>query len=231
MDYFNSKVITRSVLEIGKPLLLDISDPDLAGVYKSSIFELDYNKNIMTVGMPSFKGQYIPIPAGVRAYVKMLDKSSMYVFLSKVISYEKNEEGFYVTYMTIPEEARKIQRRQFVRIPFFKQGMFSLKESGDEMEYNYITKDLSAGGIMMVTAKKMLIGTRILLNLDIGGGIELDKQDSEIVRVDRSVDSANHIYGIKYMAFSRSKEDRLVKYIFHLQQERRKKEKKLKEGS
>jgi c-di-GMP-binding flagellar brake protein YcgR len=49
--------------------------------------------------------------------------------------------------------------------------------------------------------------------------------------VDRSIDSANHIYGTKYIAFSRSKEDRLVKYIFHLQQERRKKEKNLKEGS
>jgi c-di-GMP-binding flagellar brake protein YcgR len=230
MDYFNSKVATRSVLEIGKPLLLDISDPDLAGVYKSSIFELDYTKKVMTIGMPSFKGQYIPIPSGVRAYVKMLDRSSMYVFLSKVISYEKNDEGFYVTYMTIPDEARKIQRRQFVRIPFFKQGSFLFKD-GNEDIHNFITKDISAGGIMLVTANKMTVGTRLLLNLNIGGGIALEKQDSEIVRVDRSIDSANHIYGTKYIAFSRSKEDRLVKYIFHLQQERRKKEKNLKEGS
>ncbi|HOO32021.1 MAG TPA: flagellar brake domain-containing protein [Thermotogota bacterium] len=231
MDYFNLKVATRSVLEIGKPLLLDISDPDIAGVYKSSIFELDYVRKVMTIGMPSYKGQYVPIPVGVRAYVKMFDKSSMYIFLSKVISYEKNEEGFYVTYMTIPDEARKVQRRQFVRIPFFKQGSFFFKDSGDETEYNYITKDISAGGIMMVTAQKITIGTRLLLNLDIGGGIELDKQDSEIVRADRSIDTANQIYGVKYLAFSRSKEDRLVKYIFFLQQERRKKEKKLKEGS
>jgi c-di-GMP-binding flagellar brake protein YcgR len=134
--------------------------------------------------------------------------------------------------MTIPEEARKIQRRQFVRIPFFKKGAFSLNNTkNDETEYNFITKDISANGVRMVTAKRMQINSRLLLNFVIGGGIELQDQDSEIVRVDKSVDSSNFIYGIRFVAFSRSKEDRLVKYIFFLQQERRKKEKKLKEGS
>src|SRR6056297_2164037 len=127
MEYLSSKVTTESVLSIGKPLLLDISDPELAGVYKSSIFELDFQKKVMTIGMPSYKGQFVPIPAGICAYVKMFDRSSMYVFMSKVIAYEKNKEGFLITYMTVPDQARKIQRRQFVRIPFFQKGAFALE--------------------------------------------------------------------------------------------------------
>ncbi len=250
MDYLNSKVSTESVLSVGKPLLLDISDPELAGVYKSSIFELDFQRGVMTIGMPSYKGQFVPIPAGVSAYVKMFDRSSMYVFMSKVISYKKNDEGFLITYMTIPDQARKIQRRQFVRIPFFQKGFFTLqpgpikplsenlkdelveKKAEKELEeYNFITKDLSANGLQIVTKPRLNASTKVYINLEIGGGINLENQESKIVRKDMSIDTANNIYGVQFVSMSKSKEDKLVKYIFHLQQERRKKEKQLKEGS
>ncbi|MFP4460876.1 MAG: flagellar brake protein [Thermotogota bacterium] len=250
MDYLTSKVQTESVLSIGKPLLLDISDPELAGVYKSSIFELDFRKRVMTIGMPSYKGQFVPIPAGVNAYVKVFDRSSMYVFMSKVISYEKNKEGFLITYMTIPDQARKIQRRQFVRIPFFQKGSFALepyppkpkltdlkdqvpdqKKEIEIEEYYFITKDLSANGLQIVTKPRLEAGKKIYLNLEVGGGIELDNQESKIVRKDMSIDTSNNIYGVQFLSMSKSKEDKMVKYIFHLQQERRKKEKQLKEGS
>jgi c-di-GMP-binding flagellar brake protein YcgR len=250
MDYLNSKVPTESVLSIGKPLLLDISDPELAGVYKSSIFELDFQKKVMTIGMPSYKGQFVPIPAGVSAYVKMFDRSSMFVFMSKVISYEKNKEGFLITYMTIPDQARKVQRRQFVRIPFFQKGVFTLEpyppkpkleefssqeteqKRGKEItEQYFITKDLSANGLQIVTKPRLNAGEKIYINLEIGGGIGLENQESKIVRRDMSVDTSNNIYGVQFLSMSKSKEDKMVKYIFHLQQERRKKEKQLKEGS
>ena len=248
MEYLSSKVTTESVLSIGKPLLLDISDPELAGVYKSSIFELDFQKNVMTIGMPSYKGQFVPIPAGVSAYVKMFDRSSMYVFMSKVIGYEKNKEGFLITYMTLPAQARKIQRRQFVRIPFFQKGTFALqpyptlikdigdqeqspKEENEIEEHYFITKDLSANGLQIVTKPRLNASNKIYINLQIGGGIELENQMSKIVRRDMSVDTSNNIYGVQFLSMSKSQEDKLVKYIFHLQQERRKKEKQLKEGS
>ena len=250
MDYLNSKVPIESVLSIGKPLLLDISDPELAGVYKSSIFEFDFQKKVMTIGMPSYKGQFVPIPAGVSAYVKMFDRSSMYVFMSKVISYEKNKEGFLITYMTIPDQARKVQRRQFVRIPFFQKGAFSLdpyppkpksedlrdsmpeqKQEKEITEHYFITKDLSANGLQIVTKPRLNAGKKIYINLEIGGGIGLENQESKIVRRDLSVDTSNNVYGVQFLSMSKSKEDKMVKYIFHLQQERRKKEKQLKEGS
>jgi len=249
MDYLSSKVSTESVLSIGKPLLLDISDPELAGVYKSSIFELDFQKKVMTIGMPSFKGQFIPIPAGVTAYVKMFDQSSMYVFLAKVIGYEKNKEGFLITYVTLPDQARKIQRRQFVRIPFYQKGIFALepfppelpiedlkdlksekKEKEIEVHF-FITKDLSANGLQMVTKPRLNAGLKIFVNLEIGGGINLENQEAKIIRKDASIDTTNNIYGVQFLSMSKSKEDKLVKYIFHLQQERRKKEKQLREGS
>ncbi len=245
MDYLTSKVTTKSVLSVGKPLLLDISDPELAGVYKSSIFDLDFEKNVMTIGMPSYKGQFIPIPSGVNAYVKMFDQSSMYVFMSKVISYEKNEEGFLITYMTLPDSARKIQRRQFVRIPFFEKGIFSMgndikkqkrwdeqKEEKPEKEiFHFITKDLSANGLQIITRPRLDAGTVIVIHLIVGSGIELKNQESKIVRRDKTIDTTNNVYGVQFLSMSKSKEDKLVKYIFHLQQERRKKERKLKEGS
>jgi c-di-GMP-binding flagellar brake protein YcgR len=180
----------------------------------------------------------------------MFDRSSMFVFMSKVISYEKNKEGFLITYMTIPDQARKVQRRQFVRIPFFQKGVFTLEpyppkpkleefssqeteqKRGKEItEQYFITKDLSANGLQIVTKPRLNAGEKIYINLKIGGGIGLENQESKIVRRDMSVDTSNNIYGVQFLSMSKSKEDKMVKYIFHLQQERRKKEKQLKEGS
>ncbi len=230
MDYFNSKVEAKSVLSIGKPLVLDVSDPELAGMYKSSIFDVDLNERILTIGMPSFRGQYVPLPAGTRAYVKMIDQSSMYVFNARVISYEKNAEGFYVSYISFPQQLRKIQRRVFVRVPFFKKGTFMYKDSGDEEKevFNFITKDLSAGGLLIVTRPRIEVGVKLLINLDLTKGIELKDQDATVVRVDTSADSRNNIYGIQFNALARSKEDKLVRFVFHLEQERRKKDKNIK---
>jgi len=223
MGYFNTKMPSEEVLQIGKPLVIDVSDPELAGLYKSSIFDMDVQKRIIKIGMPSFKGTYVPLPSGTRLYVKMIDKSSMYVFQSRILSYKKDEEGFYVSFISMPDTVRRIQRRQFLRVPFFKEGTF-LRVTDNET-YPFISKDLSAGGLLIVTKPRLSLNEMIRIDFNINDSIIVSDQLARIVRVQNHVTSKNQILGVKFEGFPRLQEDSLVRFVFKLEQERKRKAK------
>ncbi len=223
MGYFNTKMSSEEVLQIGKPLVIDVSDPELAGLYKSSIFDIDFSTKIIKIGMPSFKGTYVPLPAGTRLYVKMIDKSSMYVFQSKILSYKKDDEGFYVSFIAMPDTVRRIQRRQFLRVPFFKEGTF-LRVLDNE-RYPFITKDLSAGGLLIVTKPRLSLNEIIRIDFNVNDSIIINDQLGKIVRVQDQVTSKNQILGVKFEGLPRYQEDSLVRYIFKVEQERKRKAK------
>jgi c-di-GMP-binding flagellar brake protein YcgR len=221
MAYFNTQVKANESLKIGKPIIMDVSDPLLEGVYKSSIYDIDFVKRVLKIGMPSAQGQFIPIPAGTRLYVKMVDRNSMYVFQSMVVSYEKDEEGFLVMYIIFPETLRKIQRRQFVRIPFFKEGSL-IRLTNNEI-VKYISKDLSAGGLLIVTPLQMTISEKVIINFAICDSISLENVTAQIARMDTGTQTKHWIYGVEFKDLPRSIEDRIVRYVFVLEQESRKK--------
>ncbi|HNR63221.1 MAG TPA: flagellar brake domain-containing protein [Thermotogota bacterium] len=221
MAYFNTQIKANEGLKIGKPLIIDVSDPLLEGVYKSSIYDIDFTKKVMKIGMPSSQGQFVPLPAGTRLYVKMVDKSSLYVFQSMVVSYEKDEEGFLVMYILFPDSLRKIQRRQFVRVPFFKEGDFIRLKTNES--YKFISKDLSAGGLLMVSPCEIELSEKVVVNMAICESISLDSITSQIVRSDRNIQTKHWIYGVEFKDLPRSIEDRIVRYVFVLEQESRRK--------
>ncbi len=171
--------------------------------------------------MPSSQGQFVPLPAGTRLYVKMVDKSSLYVFQSMVVSYEKDEEGFLVMYILFPDSLRKIQRRQFVRVPFFKEGDFIRLKTNES--YKFISKDLSAGGLLMVSPCEIELSEKVVVNMAICESISLDSITSQIVRSDRNIQTKHWIYGVEFKDLPRSIEDRIVRYVFVLEQESRRK--------
>jgi len=49
MAYFNTQIKANEGLKIGKPLIIDVSDPLLEGVYKSSIYDIDFTKKVMKI--------------------------------------------------------------------------------------------------------------------------------------------------------------------------------------
>lgn len=216
MGFFSTSVKPEEVMQIGKPLLIDVSDPELAGVYKSTIFDIDYSKKVIKIGMPSYKGSFVPLPAGTRLYVKMLSKSSMYVFQSILISYKKDDEGFLVSFISLPETVRRIQRRDFVRVPFFREGkIFRLL---DNTEYPFFSKDLSAGGLLIITGVTMKVSEEVFIYINIDDDITIEKQSSEIVRHDPNSTVKNCGYGVKFKSLPRFLEDRLVRFVFKLEQ-------------
>ncbi len=221
MSLYSVKVNPKECLKPGKPLIISISDPDLKGTYKSTIFDLDYTNNLIRIGMPSYQGRFIPVPNGTRLYVKMMDRSSMFVFQSVSINYEKDKDGFLVAYIAMPEEVRKIQRRQFVRVPMVRRGEFYRVR--DDKTYPFVSRDISAGGILIISNTRLDLGELIEIHFIPDDTITLNQVKSIVKRFGPQIDLKHWSYGIQFQELTRSTEDELVRFIFRLEQEIRKK--------
>lgn len=221
MSLFSVKVNPKDCLKPGKPLVLDISDPELKGTYKSTIFDLNFSSNVIKIGMPSYQGRFIPVPEGTRMYVKMMDRSSMFVFQSVCLRYEKDKDGFLVSYIAMPETVRKIQRRQFVRVPLIQRGnMLRLK---DNKTYPFISKDISAGGMLIICNFRLEMEELIQIDYKVDEKFELTQLMSRVKRNGPQIDLRHWSYGIQFQDMTRHTEDELVGFIFRLEQEIRKK--------
>ncbi|MFN3328668.1 MAG: flagellar brake protein, partial [Fervidobacterium pennivorans] len=71
----------QKALKIGIPALVRITMvKELEGEYKSNVVDIDLEKRILFLSIPSYKGRFIPIPKGVRMTVNLFDRSSIYEF-------------------------------------------------------------------------------------------------------------------------------------------------------
>ncbi|PNR97357.1 hypothetical protein X928_10035 [Petrotoga miotherma DSM 10691] len=231
MSDFVEKVSSKNVLYTNMPLDLEIQEKGIQGIYKSILYEYDFNSNLAKIGMPIFKGAYLKIFQGTNLKVRAYSSRAVYLFKSKVYSSGKEENIRYLI-INIPETIVRIQRRQHARIPVSEEGTFYLKEEQENSKseenvqptkYRFITKDFSAGGLAMVTSKKLDIGQKITINLSLKNEIKLEDMESEVVRFIEKTTSGEYIYGIKFLNLTREKEEELVRFVFKLERESYKK--------
>jgi c-di-GMP-binding flagellar brake protein YcgR len=210
---------------------LEIQEKGIQGIYKSILYEYDFNSNLAKIGMPIFKGAYLKIFQGTNLKVRAYSSRAVYLFKSKVYSSGKEENIRYLI-INIPETIVRIQRRQHARIPVSEEGTFYLKEEQENSKseenvqptkYRFITKDFSAGGLAMVTSKKLDIGQKVIINLALKNEIRLEDMESEVVRFIEKTTSGEYIYGIKFLNLTREKEEELVRFVFKLERETYKK--------
>lgn len=227
MSDFIEKVSSKNVLYTNMPLDLEIQEKGIQGIYKSILYEYDFNSNLAKIGMPIFKGAYLKIFRGTNLKVRAYSSRAVYLFKSKVYSSGKEGNIRYLL-INIPETIVRVQRRQHARIPVTEEGTFYLKEEQEDSEseeniqptkYRFITKDFSAGGLSIVTSKELNVGQKIIINLALKNEIRLENMESEIVRFIEKTTSGEYIYGIKFLNLTREKEEELVRFVFKFERE------------
>lgn len=212
------------VVKPGMPVILDISWPEeLEGEYKSSIYDFSMKTKRMRVAMPAFKGRLIPLPKGTKAYVKIVDRSSLFVFQGTVLwSGMWEEDKLPSTIITIPEKVRKVQRRRFNRIPIRLVGKY---RRADEEEYHtFSTMDFSAGGMLIVVGEELNLGELIYITMKLKPGLELKDHPAKVKReagVDR--ETLQRFYGVELLDIDLNLEKKLVRFVMEKEIEYRKK--------
>ncbi|WP_103899262.1 flagellar brake protein [Petrotoga halophila] len=231
MSDFVEKVSSKNVLYTNMPLDLEIQEKGIQGIYKSILYEYDFNSNLAKIGMPIFKGAYLKIFRGTNLKVRAYSSRAVYLFKSKVYSSGKEGNIRYLL-INIPETIVRVQRRQHARIPVSEEGTFYLKEEQESSKnqenvqptkYRFITKDFSAGGLAIVTSKRLDIGQKVIIDLALKNEIRLEDMESEVVRFIGKTTSGEYIYGIKFLNLTREKEEELVRFVFKLERETSKK--------
>jgi len=227
MSDFVEKVISKNILYTNMPLDLEIQEKGIQGVYKSILYEYDFNSTLAKIGMPIYKGAYLKIFRGTNIKVRAYSSRAVYLFKSQVYSSGKEGNIRYLI-INIPETIVRIQRREHARIPVSEEGTFYLKDEQENNKnhenvqptrYRFITKDFSAGGLAMVTSKKLEGGQNIIINLALKNEIRLEDIESKVVRYMDKTIGGEFIYGIKFLSLTREKEEELVRFVFKLERE------------
>ncbi|HCZ05596.1 MAG: hypothetical protein PWP37_537 [Thermotogota bacterium] len=219
-NYYVEKLRSLDVIKPGMNLELETDDPEVAGNYRSTIHDILNNGRVLKIAMPTLKGRIVPLPNGTRVYVKVPDKSAIYTFYSTVMGYRKDDEGFYVTFITLPEIVSKVQRRHFVRIPVVLDGEFKLTEAEERVKF--VTKDFSAGGAAIVTSEPLVVDTIGEVVFDFKTETEIPPLKARVVREAGRTEAGGFVYGIQFLDVDPPTEKKLVRLVFELERNLRK---------
>ncbi|HDM70495.1 MAG TPA: pilus assembly protein PilZ [Thermotogales bacterium] len=212
---FFEKVKSKKVLKPGNPLTIETSDPEFEGTYKSSIHEYYPDRGVLKIGMPSMKGRLVPLPRGTIIAVKVMDGSSIYTFDSRVLDYGKDEENFNVTYITVPPELRRVQRRRYLRVPVVLNGY--LKHTKDGEVTRFITKDISAGGALILLKKPLHVNEIVFVDLKITDGVELKEQPTRVVRDAGKNREGLYQYGVEFLDLDERMIKKILRFCFDIE--------------
>jgi c-di-GMP-binding flagellar brake protein YcgR len=213
LAYFFEEVDINHI-KPGLPLKIEVSSTNefSGGEFKSTVD--DIQGDLLKAGMPSLKGRFVPIPIGMMARISAVDQSSVYVFYASVLS-NGEENGMTVTTFKLRSTIRRVQRRRFLRFEFIMNG--TLKVAGTDQVYDFMTKDISAGGLRILMKANVDLGQIVLVTLDIDENLKLHDQQSQIVRKNDVESSELSEYGLTFLNMTSSFEDRMTRFVFKLE--------------
>ncbi len=181
------------------------------GICKSVIQEWDENN--LYIAVPMIKGQYIKFAKGQKLTMyNYLHSDKLFKFECKVLGLDKC--GNMPLYkLTLPEEVRKIQRREFVRVETNKRIKYSKLE--EEKFNSAVLIDLSGGGMRIKANEKLELNELVTIYLE----DEKISVEGKIVRADKYKDYYD--YGISYSHIDNKTREKLIKIIFTIMRKQR----------
>jgi c-di-GMP-binding flagellar brake protein YcgR len=210
--------INRSLFRINQRIDISLTKDIIGEFYHSRIEEIT-DKYIL-IAMPMSKGFPIFLAKGGTFYGKAVHNTSVYQFTSKLV--EKRAFPIPVWVIAEPYDVIKIQNRAFVRIDARIQVKLRVVLENDNFEVvDASTKDISGGGILVVSKDELRTGTYLKLSIDIPA-YETVHCNGLIVRVEKPQEDLSVYWAaIRFTDIAECERSKIIKYIFKKQLERR----------
>lgn len=184
--------------------------------YKSTV--QDVKEEDFVINMPVGDGVYLTLNAGDKIVIDYFSKDGFYYeFKSQVIS-RLVENNMPMYNISKPDQAVKIQRRDFVRVSF-TEPVFYKKD--DKKEHNWhegLLLDLSGGGLRIKGKDQIGLGKKIIIKISCGN--ENYEILGKTVRCDKSEDR-EYICGIEFEEIDERKRDKIVQKVFSVMRKQR----------
>lgn len=180
-------------------------------------------ENIVTVLSPICKGAILRIP--VNSKVEILVFTGDKVYKAKGIAVDNvKDANFHLTKIEIKSEVERFERRNYYRLSVMKPIRIMKSDSEDAVEGKTI--DISGGGIQVKSEEKLYKGQKLIVEVEIDG--EYLELDGEVVSVMQGLNNHDEKYGIKFLEMGEKVIDKIVCYIFSIQRDRIRKDRKIK---
>lgn len=202
----------------GLAVELYIPDGDYEGTYRTHVDEVGQTR--ISVYAPQHQGVIIPVHAGTYVEVSFWDEIASYKFNTKVV--QRIAVPIPVFVLEYPDEIKRVQRRNYVRVPaFFPLTYQVLEKTGlSDLKKGYM-QDLSGGGMRFQTTEKLDVGTIIYAYLDLPSGTL--GTPGRITRVAQIEDSKYFSTSVMFHQISERDRDKIIRCVFDIQRDLRKK--------
>lgn len=202
------------VIKINQPLEVRLEYDE--NRYASRVEDIK-NGNLI-IAMPMKKGEPLIPLSGSNFEVNFT--SDMGHFKFEAVYKGKDLYPMPVWITSFPEDAKKIQKREFVRIDLIMPATIRF-ETEDKKFTDPVyarVKDISGGGIRLVLHKTLRLGQNIEISIDLEEG-EF-KVLSQVIRIEKPIqDEDIYWVGMKYIDLSERMRGKLIKFIFKKQRE------------
>ena len=189
--------------------------------YVSVVEDFD-NKDTVLIYSPKSFGFYIQLPKNREYSVRIMSRTGIFRFDASINRYI-SRESLEFTELKVLGEGERIQQREFFRLPYSIPMNFSIRTE-DESEksfsdeiYEGEIRDLSGGGIKIVTKSELALNDLIRINL------QLDKDSYALTGEVRfrieNLDAVNssYTYGVMFMGLYESKREKILSFLHDLQ--------------
>lgn len=195
-----------------------MAEGDYAGKYRTRIDEV--GEKLISVAVPYRDHEIIPLREGTVVEITFWDEVSAYSFDAKII--QRIAMPVPVFILQLPDTVRKVQRRNFVRVPAFYPITYRIvtREGLSEPKTAQML-DLSGGGMRFRTKEQIENKSLLYLHLRLPTG-EI-QTPAHASRVEQTEDGKAYSISVEFNEISERERDRIIRCVFDLQRVMRKK--------
>jgi len=207
-------------IKINKIIEIEVGHgTDYSGTYRTRVE--DIKKNSLVIGMPINQGNYVPLRPGSEVIIWHWANSASYAYYCRVK--ERTLEPLPLVFLEWPPfEIKKVQRRDFVRVPVNLYLEYKL-EHGPELETEVFHKvsirDLSGGGTQFIAKNKLIKGDTLKIKLFLPNDTINCKAKVMWVYTEIKDNKERLLTGIKFVDIPEKVRDKIIKYVFERQRE------------
>lgn len=179
--------------------------------YKSLV--QDVTENNITIDIPVYEGSYLTLKKDEEIELTYFQDSNYCYGFSCTVLGRKVENNIPVYILSNPFNVKKIQRRNFVRVPTVEYILYKNRSKDTEWKRALI-KDLSGGGLRIQIEEFVEVMDKLLIN--IYNENEKLQVTGEIVRIVEDRENKSYICGINFVDIDERTRDKIITKVFYL---------------
>lgn len=205
---------------------LDVFEEDLESGRKSVYYSRieDVREQSLLILPPFHKNFTLTPRIGRTIQAKIVSERIPYMFDASLLRYISDQIPLWE--ISRPEQVVKVQMRENVRLGIILSVSLTLMDVEREGKViKTLTRDISAGGMLVVLPESLPIGTKVKVHLPLSKFLVVDAE-GEVNRVmPPSTDAERLSAGIKFINLDEKMQNQIIRYIFAKEAEIRQKDK------